>query len=108
MADQDGKLTPEPLVYGEIDDGLVFIGLARAKQLIDSGDWETSWPAREMRGLLPADLVARYGVVTSTLLDGDYLSIPTQHEAELVAELESRGWTCERDDAMVLEASGYD
>jgi hypothetical protein len=102
------QLKPEPLVYGEIDDGLVFIARGRAEELIATGDWESTWPAQEMRRLLPEDLLSRYGVVTSTLLDGDFLSIPSASEDELVAELELRGWSCQRDDAVVLEASGYD
>jgi hypothetical protein len=99
---------PVPLVYGEIHDGLVFIPVERAEELIESGDPGTAWPAQEMRGPLPADLLTRYGEVRTSLLDGDFVSIALGCEDELVTELEARGWSCERDDTMVLEASGYD
>lgn len=106
MSDE-AQLKPEPLVYGEIDQGLVFIAARRAEDLIETGEWEHVWPAREMVKILPADLVSQYGVLQSTLMDGDFVSIPLHHEDALVRELETRGWDCERDDAMVMEASGY-
>lgn len=105
--DDPVKPEPQPLVYGEIDDGLVFIPRARAEELIESGDYDVVWPAQEMREVLPPDLLSAYGVLTATLLDGDYVKIPLQGKEQLVRELESRGWECEEDDAMVLEASGY-
>jgi hypothetical protein len=108
MGTEAAPQDPEPLVYGEVDNGLVFIGIARAEELIATGDWEAVWPAQEMRRLLPADLLSRYGVIEDTLLDGAFVRIPCECEKELVAELEARGWECQRDDGMVLEASGYD
>jgi len=153
-------LEPEPLIYAEIDDGLVFITATRAQQLVELrdvipeartwadvragvtdeiwhelrerrdpydirrlgdsleaefepeqvgwGDTWPEWPAQAMRKILPHDLLDRYGVLTDTLLDGTFLHIPTEREDELVSELERRGWSCERDDALVMEASGHD
>ncbi len=161
-ADRPERLTPEPLVYGEIDDGLVFLPARRAhalvrlreslanartwgelRALLDEELWAEvqerrdvydvvrsggrddaefdprllagyaegawpRWPANEMIDLLPTDLVQRYGKLTDTLLDGPFLCLYAQCEEELVGDLVERGWECERDDQLVLEASGYD
>ncbi len=98
---------PQPLVYGEIDEGLVFIPRARADELIAGGDFEACWPIQEMPSFMPGDLLARPGVITRYLLDGDFVSFPLLCEHDPVRDLRSRGWICERDDATVLEASGY-
>lgn len=99
------------LVYGEIDDGLVFLSRARAEELVEIRDAtgeSPTWPAQEMLDLFPAEVIRRYGELRDTLMDGAFPVLHTSSEAELVAELEQLGWTCERDDALVLEASGYE
>ena len=72
-----------------------------------AGAWP-SWPAQDMLKLLPHDILAGYGKLTDTLMSGTFVRLFAANEVEIVAELEERGWKCEKDEALVLAASGYD
>ncbi|SCE94616.1 hypothetical protein [Micromonospora saelicesensis] len=63
-----------------------------------------SWPkmvAARALDVLPEDLQDRYGKVVLTVHDGEYLEIPLDGEAELVAELRERGYEVTRDDDLI-------
>ncbi|MET8307305.1 hypothetical protein [Micromonospora sp. NPDC005173] len=63
-----------------------------------------SWPemvtARAL-SVLPQDLQDRYGEIVLTVHDGEYLEVPLDGEAELVAELRERGFEVTRDDELI-------
>lgn len=65
---------------------------------------EMSWPAMvtaRALSVLPQDLKDRYGEVVLTVHDGEYLRVPLDGEAELVAELRERGYEVTRDDDLI-------
>ncbi|MGC1215627.1 MAG: hypothetical protein WA890_30775 [Micromonospora sp.] len=72
---------------------------------------EMSWPemvtARAV-GVLPQDLRDRYGKLVLTVHDGEYLEVPLDGEAELVAELRERGYEVTRDDDLINLLDGLD
>jgi hypothetical protein len=76
--------------------------------LVQQGDWPDMVTSRALK-LLPKDLQARFGVDADTVLNGDYLEIPLDREAELVAELRERGFEVSRDDELinVLDGRGF-
>lgn len=65
---------------------------------------DMSWPemvtARAL-SVLPQDLQDRYGEIVLTVHDGEYLEVPLDGEAELVAELRERGYEVTRDDELI-------
>lgn len=73
------------------------------------GDWPEMVTARAFK-VLPQDLQARFGERVATVHNGDYLEIPVDREAELVAELRQRGYEVTRDDELinVLDGRGFD
>lgn len=71
---------------------------------VGDGLWP-EWPEQEMFGWMPEDLP--YAEVQDSIHDGFYLSLDPEHEAEIVAALEQRGYHCVKDQALISEASGY-
>ncbi|MFC7247595.1 hypothetical protein ACFQO7_34465 [Catellatospora aurea] len=69
------------------------------------GDWPPMVTSRAF-DLLPEDLQARFGAGEFTAFNGDFLHIPVEREAELVAELRGRGIEVTRDDALINELDG--
>jgi hypothetical protein len=67
---------------------------------VQDGDWPPMVTARAF-DLLPSDLQARFGTDTSTTLNGDYLEIPLECEAELVTELQARQFDVTRNDQLI-------
>lgn len=62
---------------------------------------DMSWPemvTTRALAVLPQDLQDRYGEIVLTVHDGEYLKVPLDGEAELVAELRERGYEVIRDD----------
>jgi hypothetical protein len=69
------------------------------------GDWPPMVTSRTF-DLLPQDLQARFGTSGFTTLNGDFLHISPEHEAELIAELRARGIEVTRDDTLINELDG--
>ena len=47
---------------------------------------------------VPDDIVKEYGTIVSTMLNGNYLSIPPECEQQIVASLKKHGYIVERKD----------
>ncbi|MFD0782690.1 hypothetical protein ACFQZ8_01935 [Micromonospora azadirachtae] len=73
---------------------------------IEDGRWPRMVTTRGFT-VLPQDLQDKYGKRTLTLYDGDYLDIPRDCEAELVAELRERGYEVTRDDDLINLLDGF-
>lgn len=67
---------------------------------IVEGYWPGMVTARAL-DVLPQDLQDRYGEVVLTVHNGEYLRVPLDGEAELVAELRERGYEVTRDDDLI-------
>jgi hypothetical protein len=75
--------------------------------LVRDGDWPSMVTARAFR-LLPQELQARFGKQTFTTLNGDYLEVPLECEAEMVAELRARQFEVNRDELInVLDGRSF-
>ncbi|MEU1245529.1 hypothetical protein [Micromonospora arida] len=57
--------------------------------------------------VLPQDLRDRYGKLVLTVHNGEYLDVPIDCEAELVAELRERGYEVSRDDDLINLLDGF-
>ncbi|MEV4719871.1 hypothetical protein AB0J94_21945 [Micromonospora noduli] len=57
--------------------------------------------------VLPQDLRDRYAKAVHTVHNGEYLDVPTDSEAELVAELRARGYEVSRDDELINLLDGF-
>ncbi|MEV0723812.1 hypothetical protein AB0I37_13640 [Micromonospora purpureochromogenes] len=90
---EDGYADDEPFVITEL--GAVM-----------DGRWPRMVTTRAFE-VLPQDLQDRYGKREFTLHDGDYLEIPLEGEAELVAELRGRGYDVTRDDELINLLDGF-
>lgn len=66
------------------------------------GDWPRMVAQLSM-DVLPADLTSAIGTPVDTVLNGEYLAIPPEAEAEVLATLDSLGYVCRRDDRLILE-----
>jgi hypothetical protein len=67
---------------------------------IVNGYWPRMVTTRAL-DVLPQDLQDRYGELVLTVHDGEYLKVPLDGEAELVAELRKRGYEVTRDDETI-------
>ncbi|MFE9914089.1 hypothetical protein ACFYPG_02935 [Micromonospora sp. NPDC005553] len=67
---------------------------------VADGNWPPMVTKRAFT-VLPQDLQDRYGKRQVTVHDGDYLEIPLECEAELIAELRQRGYEVTRDDELI-------
>lgn len=67
---------------------------------VADGDWPPMITSASFE-VLPEDLQKRFGKLADTTFNGDYLSIPPEAEAELVAELRARGYEVARDDNLI-------
>jgi len=56
------------------------------------------WLQQDMESVLPDDIVKEYGTIVSTMLNGNYLSIPPECEQQVVAALKKHGYIVERKD----------
>ncbi|MBY6540055.1 hypothetical protein HQ325_15370 [Rhodococcus sp. BP-349] len=70
------------------------------------GDWP-QWPAKIMLAEVPTEVIKKYGRVESSVLNGEFLILRPESETEIVQELRAHGWECDRDDSMILRASGF-
>lgn len=73
---------------------------------VENGHWPQMVTTRAF-DVLPQDLQERYGKRELTLHDGDYLEVPLDREAELVAELRGRGYEVTRDDDLINVLDGH-
>ena len=73
---------------------------------VQDGRWPRMVTTRAFT-VLPQDLQDRYGKRELTVHDGDYLEIPLDGEAELVAELRERGYAVSRDDKLINLLDGH-
>jgi len=75
---------------------------------VADGDWPGMVTRRAIE-LLPED-IHKFGEIVHTTLNGEYLHIPAEREAELVAELRSRGFEVTRNDDLInmLDANGLE
>jgi hypothetical protein len=67
---------------------------------IVNGYWPKMVTTRALE-VLPQDLQDRYGKVVLTVHDGEYLEVPLDGEADLVAALRERGYEVTRDDETI-------
>lgn len=69
------------------------------------GDWP-EWPKQLMLAWMPKPVIEQFGTAEATVFNGDFLSIDPKSESEVVAALESAGWSCIKDELLVCRASG--
>lgn len=93
VAIEDGE---DPVSYPADDDLLDIHDVS----CVADGDWPPMVTTRAF-DLLPKDLQARFGGSADTTLNGDYLEIPLDCEAEIVAALRERGFEVRRDDKLI-------
>ena len=67
------------------------------------GDWP-EWPAQEALEWVPTAIQHRFGVESASVLSGDYLKFAIEQEAAIVAAFVEQGYTCSRDDTLLLRA----
>lgn len=70
------------------------------------GDWP-DWPAQRMLDWVPTDIAERFGQQVSSVLNGEFLKIPASQTEPMARALQTHGFQCERDDDLVLLASGW-
>ncbi|RAO51530.1 hypothetical protein LUPAC06_06215 [Micromonospora saelicesensis] len=88
---------------GEYADGKPFT-LNEVGSVVE-GDWPPMVTARGLE-LLPVDVQFQFGKREFTAHNGDFLNIPLDQEAELVAELRRRGYEVTRDDELINVLDG--
>lgn len=70
------------------------------------GDWP-EWLQQVMLSWMPADLIARFGHVGESVFKEQALEIEAAVGEDLAQELETRGFTCARDDLAIRAAAGW-
>ena len=73
---------------------------------VADGDWP-GWPAQEMLSWVPDDIQQQYGRVAASAISGDCLVLDTSRIEAIIAALESNGFSCTRDDSLVMRAAGH-
>ncbi|WP_179277760.1 hypothetical protein [Rhodococcus sp. 14-2496-1d] len=56
---------------------------------------------------MPKPIASRFGRKSGSVLNGDSLEIDAADATDVVAEMESAGFTCTRDDALIAAACGF-
>ncbi len=56
---------------------------------------------------MPKGVQEGFGFEVPTTISGEYLGLPPEKEAEIVAAMQTHGYSCSRDDALVWDASIY-
>jgi hypothetical protein len=64
------------------------------------------WPAQQMLSLLPPDVQDEYGTRSFSGVSGPCLRLDPDDAASIVAKLEQRGFSCERNDQLCNQATG--
>jgi hypothetical protein len=70
------------------------------------GYWH-QWPAQEMLDWVPDKIQEHYGEPGNSFGSGPYLKFDPEDADAIVAAFTAVGYLCERDDSLVLRASGY-
>ena len=70
------------------------------------GDWP-EWPAQAALEWVPKDIQRRFGVEATSFHSGDSLELAIEQEAAIVAAFVEHGYTCSRDDTLLLRAYDY-
>ena len=71
----------------------------------EESEWP-EWPAQGMLRWIPQAVQQCLGVGGCSRISGDYLALPTEHEAEIVAAMTAAGYDCRRDDPSIEAAHG--
>ncbi len=53
---------------------------------------------KDMEDVLPDNIIEEYGTIVSTTLNGNYLSLPTEYEHQIVTSFKRQGYVVERSD----------
>jgi hypothetical protein len=69
-------------------------------------DWP-EWPAQDALTWVPRDMQERFGRKDASVANGDYLELAVEHEAAIVTAFGEHGYTCTRDQELVLRAYVY-
>ncbi len=64
------------------------------------------WPAQQMLHWIPIPVQERFGLLGVTRISGDFLALPTEQEAAIVAVMTEAGYVCRRDEAAIEAAHG--
>lgn len=72
---------------------------------LDDGDWP-EWPAQEMLNWVPHEIQSRFGHVATSVFNGDFLKFEVAREAAIVDAFHSLGYHCEKNQALIDQASG--
>jgi hypothetical protein len=56
------------------------------------------WLQKDMEDVLPENIAKEYGTIVSTVLNGNYLSLPTEYEHQIVDSLKKQGYIVKRRD----------
>ena len=56
------------------------------------------WLQKDMESVLPDDIAEEYGTIVSTMLNGNYLSLPSEYEHQIVDSLKRQGYVVKRRD----------
>jgi hypothetical protein len=75
------------------------------ERVVGDGDWPP-WPEQEMMQWLPREVWLRYAKKETSVINGHYITIDPAHEREIIAELESFGFVCRRNNRLVKTACG--
>jgi hypothetical protein len=65
------------------------------------------WPAQRALAWFPKEIARKFGAVTDSVLDGEYLELDDKRCDEIVAALEALGFSCVEDRALMDAAAGY-
>jgi hypothetical protein len=71
-----------------------------------NGDFP-GWPQQAMLDFLPKDIIAKFGKLEDSFLNGQCLTLSAGSAKQIVAALEKHGFVCERNTKLVNRASGY-
>jgi hypothetical protein len=72
------------------------------------GDGWPEWPSQLMIEWMPASVLDRFGRSVDTTLSGAYVELDPAAESQVVAAMQAEGWTCVKDEVLVLAAGGFD
>lgn len=72
---------------------------------LSEGDWP-DWPEQLMQYWVPREILAEYGKHEDSVLNGPFAVLNDTREREIVADFETYGYHCARDDELVRACSG--
>jgi hypothetical protein len=78
------------------------------QDLIVENEDIVEWPAQQILGLLPRDIQQKYGTRSFSGVSRPCLMLHADDASSIVAELEQRGFSCERSEEVCKQATGMD